>query len=127
MKITIGRILRLVLCLGFSVMIGIGLLMAYELVPGSRGSQRLEVLGWDYYDWSDPHAVIPNVFFTLATVNLVIVWAWLIRCAAKGDFLRLGAGLLVGAVIIGTLLFVTPSYCSRSQRLKTGGADSTGL
>ena len=62
----------------------------------------------------------------LATVNLVIVWAWLIRCAAKNDFLRLGAGLLAGAVIVGTLLFLTPSYCSRSQRLRTGEADSTG-
>ena len=101
--------------------------MAYGLVPGSRGPQGLEVLGWDYYDWGDPRTLAPNVFFMLATVNLVIVWAWLIRCAAKGDFLRLGAGLLVGAVIIGTLLFLTPSYCSRSPRLRTGEAYGTGL
>ena len=127
MKITIRRGLTLLLCLSFFVMIGIGLLMAYGLVPGSRGPQGLEVLGWDYYDWGDPRTLAPNVFFMLATVNLVIVWAWLIRCAAKGDFLRLGAGLLVGAVIIGTLLFLTPSYCSRSPRLRTGEAYGTGL
>ena len=127
MKITIRRVLTLLLCLSFFVMIGIGLLMAYGLVPGSRGQQGLEVLGWDYYDWGDPRTLAPDVFFLLATVNLVIVWAWLIRCAAKGDFLRLGAGLLVGAVIIGTLLFLTPSYCSRSPRLRTGEADGTGL
>jgi hypothetical protein len=127
MKNTIGRILKLLFCLSFFVMIGIGLLMAYGLIPGSRGQQRLQVLGWDYSDWGDPSTMVPNVFFLLATVNLVIVWVWLIRCAAKGDFLRLGAGLLVGAVIVSILLFLTPSYCSRSPRLRAGEADSTWL
>jgi hypothetical protein len=127
MKNTISRVLKLLFFLSFLVMSGIGLLMAYGLVPGSRGQQRLQVLGWDYSDWGDPGTMLPNVFFLLATVNLVIVWAWLIRCAAKGDFLRLGAGLLVGAVIISILLFLTPSYCSRSPRLRAGEADSTGL
>ena len=95
-------------------MAGIGLLMAYGLIPGSHGGRGLEI-GWDYHDWDDSQALAINLFFTLATANLLVVWAWLIRCAAKGDFLRLAAGLLTGAAIIGAMLFLTPSQCSRSQ------------
>jgi hypothetical protein len=96
-------------------MTGIGLLMAYGLIPGSRGGRGLEVSGWDYHNWGNPQAFVTNLFFTLATANLLAVWGWLIRCAARGDFFRLIAGLLVGAVIIGALLFLTPSNCSQSQ------------
>ncbi|MGA7393621.1 MAG: hypothetical protein WBW78_13285 [Terrimicrobiaceae bacterium] len=96
-------------------MAGIGLLMAYGLIPGSHGGRGLEITGWDYHDWDDSQTLTINLFFTLATANLLVVWAWLIRCAAKGDFLRLAAGLLTGAAIIGAMLFLTPSQCSRSQ------------
>jgi hypothetical protein len=112
MKTAIWRILSLLLWLSFGVMITIGLLMGYELIPRSSGSPGLETLGWTYRNWGDSHAFLINVFFTLATLNLLMVWTWLIRCAAKGDFLRLIAGLLIGAVIIAILLALTPSYCS---------------
>ena len=115
MKTAIWRLLRLLLWLSFGVMIGIGLLMGYELIPRSSGNPRLEVLGWTYRNWGDSHAFLINVFFTLATLNLLMVWAWLIRCAAKGDFPRLIAGLFAGAVIITILLTLTPAYCLRRR------------
>ena len=93
-------------------MIAIGLLMGYELIPRSSGNSGLEALGWTYRNWGDSRAFLINVFFTLATLNLLMVWAWLIRCAAKGNFLRLIEGLLVAALIIAILLALTPSYCS---------------
>jgi hypothetical protein len=104
--------LYLLFCLSICFMTGIGLLMAHGLIAGSRG---LEVSGWNYGNWHEPQAFLINLFFTLATANLLVVWAWLIRCAAKGDFLRLVAGFLAGAAIIGALLLLTPSYCSQSQ------------
>ena len=115
LRITIRRFLYLLFCLSVCSMTGIGLLMAYGLIPGSHGGRGLEITGWDYHDWDDSQALAINLFFTLATANLLVVWAWLIRCAAKGDFLRLAAGLLAGAAIIGAMLFLTPSECSRSQ------------
>ena len=127
MRFMIRRVLKFLLGLSFLVMVGIGFLMAYGLVPAGRAQQGLELAGWHDFDWSDLRKSIPHVFFVLATVNLVVVWAWLIRCAASGDFLRLAGGLLVGAAIIGTLIFLTPSYCSRSPRLKTGQADGRGF
>ncbi|HEY5779830.1 MAG TPA: hypothetical protein VIT00_13890 [Terrimicrobiaceae bacterium] len=113
------KILRALLCISFGVMILIGLLMAYGLVPKIRGSQGLEVSGWDDYDAGDPWAFLARVFFGLATINLLLVWGWLIHCAARHDFLRLFAGILVGAAIIGALLFLTPSHCSHAHHAET--------
>jgi hypothetical protein len=114
MKMTIRRFVSLVLCLSFAIMIAIGVLMAYGVIPAADVSHRLEVLGWEYQNGSETRGFLINVFFTLATVNLLSIWLWLIRCAAQGDFLRLGAGLLLGTAIVAALLFLTPSYCSRA-------------
>jgi len=62
-----------------------------------------------------------KIFFSLAAINLVLVWGWLIHCAARLDFLRLAAGLLAGTAIIGGLLFLTPAHCSRSPDLTKVG------
>jgi hypothetical protein len=113
MKWSLRRIANLLLSLSFGTMIATGLLMGYGMIPGVRSSRGVEVLGWEYQDGRDLRGFLANVFFTLATLNLFLVWVWLIRCGARGGFLRLGAGLFVGAVIIATLLFLTPSYCSR--------------
>jgi hypothetical protein len=112
MKFAIRKIVNLLLSLSFGMMIVIGLLMAYELLPTSHSNRAFEA---PTRDWADPGAFLINTFFTLATLNLLVIWAWLIRCAAHNDFLRLTAGLLVGALIISTLLVLTPSYCSRAR------------
>jgi hypothetical protein len=106
MRIIFHRILNLLLYLSFCVMVGTGLLMAYRLIPGSRGGQGLEVLGWNRHEWGALHTWVSYVFITLVAAHLAINWAWLTKCAAKGHAWRLGAGLLAGAVIIGTFLLL---------------------
>jgi hypothetical protein len=106
MRIAFRRILNLLLYLSFCVMVGTGLLMAYRLIPGSRGGQGLEVLGWTRHEWGALHTWISYFFITLVAAHLAINWAWLTKCAAKGHAWRLGAGLLAGAVIIGTFLLL---------------------
>ena len=91
------------LLVSFCLMIGLGLLMAHGIAPGGPVQERLDLPGWI----DDPGNSVANVFFALAALNLLIVWAWLIRCAAKGDFLRLAEGILVGSAVVGTLLFLT--------------------
>ena len=59
MRITFRRILNLLLYLSFCVMVGTGLLMAYRLIPGSRGGQGLEVLGWNRHEWGALHTWVP--------------------------------------------------------------------
>ena len=112
----IVRCARLLVSLSFCLMIGLGLLMAHGIAPGGPVQERLDLPGWI----DDPGNSVANVFFALAALNLLIVWAWLIRCAAKGDFLRLAEGILVGSAVVGTLLFLTPTYCSRSPHIRTG-------
>ena len=104
MKIILRRILNLVLYLSFCLMVGTGLLMAYRLIPGSGGGQGLQVLGWNRHQWGALHTWVSYIFITLVVAHLAINWAWLTTCAAKGHAWRLGAGLLAGAVIIGTFL-----------------------
>lgn len=98
-------------------MIALGLLMAYGLVPGIRGGRMAEVIEWRDFARSASDGSLGKIFFSLAAINLVLVWGWLIHCAARLDFLRLAAGLLTATAIIVGLLFLTPAYCSRSPDL----------
>jgi hypothetical protein len=107
-------IFRGLLGLSFGVMIVIGVLMAYGLVPAIRGGQASEILAWETFVHPQQEGVLGKVFFSLSAVNLVLIWGWLIHCAARLDFLRLFAGALAGAAIVAALLFLTPSYCARS-------------
>ena len=79
MRITFRRILNLLLYLSFCVMVGTGLLMAYRLIPGSRGGQGLEVLGWNRHEWGALHTWVSYVFITLVAAHLAINWAWLTK------------------------------------------------
>ncbi|HEY5954169.1 MAG TPA: hypothetical protein VIT18_07380 [Terrimicrobiaceae bacterium] len=120
-KIVLRLIWRALLCLSFGAMIALGLLMAYGLVPGIRGGRMAEVIEWSDFARSASDGSLGKIFFSLAAINLVLVWGWLIHCAARLDFLRLAAGLLAGTAIIGGLLFLTPAHCSRSPDLTKVG------
>jgi hypothetical protein len=112
-KRIIGTIFRGLLCLSFGLMIAIGALMAYGLVPGIRGGQASEMIAWETFVHPPQEGVLAKAFFSLSAVNLMLIWGWLIHCAARLDFLRLVGGVLMGAAIVGALLFLTPSYCAR--------------
>lgn len=94
-------------------MVAIGALMAYGLVPAIRGGQASELMAWETFVHPRQEGVLGKLFFSLSAINLVLIWAWLIHCAARLDVLRLFAGVLAGAAIIAALLFLTPSYCAR--------------
>ena len=94
-------------------MIAIGALMAYGLVPGIRGGRASEMIAWETFVHPPQEGVLAKAFFSLSAVNLVLIWGWLIHCAARVDFLRLFGGVLAGAAIVAGLLVLTPSYCAR--------------
>jgi hypothetical protein len=123
---TVRGILRLIfqvlLWASFGLMIGLGLLMAYGLVPEMRGGQASELIGWDNFVSTATDGVLGRIFFSLSAVNLVLIWGWLIHCAARLDFWRLFEGIFAGVAIIGALLFLTPSYCSRSGQFEANEA-----
>lgn len=127
MKLAIRRILNLLLYLSFCAMLGTGLLMAYRLVPGSRGGQGLEVLGWNRHEWGDFHTWIAFLFVALLLVHLGLNWSWLVKCAAKGHPWRLAAGLLAGAAIVVTFLFlpITKRERERGRQHRSTSAVST--
>jgi hypothetical protein len=110
MKLTIRRILNLLLYLTLCVMTGTGLLMAYRLVPGSRGGRGLEVLGWDRHEWGEFHTWVAYGFIAMLVTHLVINWTWLIKAAAKGRTWRILAGLGAGAAIIVTFLLLPVTH-----------------
>ena len=106
MKLLFRRVLNLSLYLSLCLMIGTGLLMAYRLLPGSRGGQGLEMLGWNRHEWGDLHTWVSYLFVALVVSHLAMSWTWLVKCAAQGRAWRLAAGLIAGAAIIGFLLLL---------------------
>jgi hypothetical protein len=73
-KIVLRLIWRALLCLSFGAMIALGLLMAYGLVPGIRGGRMAEVIEWSDFARSASDGSLGKIFFSLAAINLVLVW-----------------------------------------------------
>lgn len=115
MKTVLRRILNLLLYLSFCVMIGSGLLLAYRLLPGSRGGQGLTLLGWGRHDWGDLHTWVSYVFIALTILHLVINWKWLVKVASQDHVWRLLAGLLVGLGIIAAFLLLPIEHRGRGH------------
>ncbi|MEI6351809.1 MAG: DUF4405 domain-containing protein [Verrucomicrobiota bacterium] len=115
MKILLARALNLLLYLSFCTMAGTGLLMAFRLIPGSRGGQGLEVWGWSRHEWGDLHTWISYVFIALIAIHLVLHWAWLTKCAASGHLWRLIVGLAVGLAIIAAFLLLPVRHRERGK------------
>lgn len=127
MKSTIRRILNLLLYLSFCAMLGTGLLLAFRLVPGSRGGRGLEVLGWDRHQWGDLHTWLGYAFAILLAAHLVLAWAWLKKVAAKGHLWRLIAGFAAGlAVILGIVLLPVSHKNDGPQRGRSEAAADGG-
>ena len=58
MKLSRNTALRLnniLLYLGFSFLLGTGLLLVFRLPPGSRGGHGLTMLGLSRHEWGDLH------------------------------------------------------------------------
>jgi hypothetical protein len=88
------------LYLGFCVLTGTGLLLAFRLLPGSRGGQGLEFYGWGRHDWGDVHFWVACGVIALAVVHLILNWAWVKKVAIQGRNWRMLAGLGVGLVLV---------------------------
>lgn len=99
MKITLNRVLNLLLWLNFCALTGTGLLLAFRLPPGSRGGAGLRAIGLNRHQWGDWHSWIGYAFLALMVVHLALHWRWFWQVAARKRswplLLGLGAGLLL--------------------------------
>ena len=115
MRMLLRRVLNLLLYLSFCTLVGTGLLMAFRLIPGSRGGQGLEVLGWSRHDWGDLHTWISYLFIALIALHMAINWTWLAKVAAKGHLWRVVIGLIVGLSIITAFLLLPVTHRERGR------------
>ena len=125
MKTKLRRILNLLLYLSFCAMLGTGLLLAFRLVPGSRGGRGLEALGWDRHQWGDLHTWLSYAFAILLVAHLVLAWVWLKKVAAKGQLWRLVAGFAVGLAIIFGIVLLPVSQRDDKPRHGRSATDDT--
>lgn len=122
MKLAIRRILNLLLYLSLCVMAGTGLLMQYRLIPGNRGGQGLQLLGWNRHEWGDIHTWAAYVFVALVMVHLVMNWSWLVKIAGSGRAWPLAAGLIAGIAIVAAFLLLPVSRKPQGGRPARQGA-----
>lgn len=108
------------LLLLLSALAGIGMLLAFVLLPGrdlheSHGrGVHLTLWGWDRHDWGELHLVLSLLFLLLALIHVALhykqILCWLRRFVPS----RLGRAAVVGTfgvlglVALGLFLVVTP-------------------
>lgn len=93
----IPRIANGLLWLVFCTVSGTGLLLAFHLLPGSRGGRGLSAMGWGRHDWGDIHTWLSYAFLALILTHMALHWRWFWQVAARRKswplLLGIGAGL----------------------------------
>jgi len=79
---------------------GTGLLMAYRLIPGSRGGEGLTLFSLSRHDWGDFHLYAAYVLIALAAIHLVLDFAFVKNVIASRKTSLLLLFALAGFLII---------------------------
>ena len=110
----INFILNALLFLSLSVITGIGLLIKYNLVPGSQrrliygGNVDLFFLGLDRHEWGEIHLIVGYVFFVLSLLHIVLHWKAVVHAyhrILKWPAIRIVIAL-VFAIICALIIFM---------------------
>lgn len=109
MRTYTNRILNLLLWLTLCFLAGTGFLLAFRLLPGSRGGSGLEALGMGRHDWRDLHTWSSYAFLALLMVHLWMHWQWIWKVASQRRFWLLGSGFGAGVFILIWLTFLPVS------------------
>ncbi len=92
---------------------GTGLLMAYRLVPGSKGGHGLSLLGMDRHEWGTWHLWAAYLLLALVVVHLALNYACIVNViACRKLWLAVALGVVGLAVALGFLF--TPIQRSAS-------------
>ncbi len=110
----------------FLFLLSTGLLLRYQLPPGSGGShatgaghrageQPVNLLfGWTRHEWGDVHYWIAGFLIAILAIHLVLHWKWIV-CVVRGkqsdaSGVRFGVGLasLVALVLIAAVPLIAP-------------------
>jgi hypothetical protein len=94
------RVLNAMLWLVFCGMAGTGLLLAFQLPPGSRGGHGLSALGLSRHEWGDFHTWLSYAFLALTITHLALHWRWFWQVAAKKKRWPLVLGFGIGLALL---------------------------
>lgn len=104
---------------------GIGFLMKYILVPGTRRNELygsgvdLEFLGMDRHEWGQIHFLISIVLLVLLALHIILHWKVIVcvfRRMIPGKIMRIVLASLLAVlslIMIAFALLVTPEFVER--------------
>ncbi len=72
--------LLLIVMLGI---LGTGLLIRYQLPPGSRGGHGLELWGWNRRSWGDLHFWLAVAAVALFVLHVALHWDWVVAVTQR--------------------------------------------
>jgi hypothetical protein len=72
--------LLLIVVLGI---LGTGLLIRYQLPPGSRGGHGLESWGWNRHSWGDLHFWLAVAAVALFVLHVAVHWDWVVAVTQR--------------------------------------------
>lgn len=102
-RIRLNFIIDVVAFAGFVVLTTTGVLMRYNLPPGSGHYSTIWSL--DRHEWGGLHFWVAIVFFLILALHLVLHWRWIMTVLTGRP--REGSGYRAGLGIVGLITVVT--------------------
>jgi len=130
-KLTLNLLVDLVMLLCLDLIVGIGFLIEYILVPGSErraiygANVDLTFWGMDRHQWGEVHYTAGLVFAALVVLHIILHWSIIVgwfRRTVKRAALRWAIGLLL--FVISAALAVLPFFVKPEVGEEQGGRGS---
>jgi len=142
-KDTLNYIVDLFALLVMLGMVGTGLLIKYQLPPGSRGGHGMTLWGLDRHEWGDVHFWLAVALAALLVLHVALHWTWVlvvtmrfgrregetvrVPAAAKRNFIGLVFLLLIAALVGGFVWTANESVTHEAEERGGGRGHQVGL
>lgn len=79
----LNYIIDVLLVIVMLAILGTGLLIRYQLPPGSRGGHGLEMWGWSRHGWGDLHFWLAVAAVALFVLHVALHWDWVVAVTQR--------------------------------------------
>jgi len=133
-KVKLNFIIDILMYLSMMIVVGIGFLMNYVLIPGSERHEvygrNVELSFWnmDRHQWGDIHLIFGFILIFLLLLHIIFHWKLIVAIYKRmlsGKSIRIVLGVVL--IFLTLILAIAPIFIKPEVREGAGGEHGRGL